>query len=745
MEKKFLDILMVYPSGGSIYISNFRHNLGSAYILAYLQEKKFKAEQFLSKDSYNIKECVQKIIRYRPKVVGFTVYDTNYMQCVLISNGLKTSNSNIIIIFGGPTATVNSKEILESNKNVDLCVKCEGEETVHELLLTLSKNNYELVKTDLDKIKGITFRKGGKIIMNPERNALLSKKLIKNCLDEYPSPYLSNVIPPSEAYHVGIITTRGCNQNCVYCNCSILSKRNIFFHSIERVIEELIYLNDNIQYKRPIPINDDSFTLIPTRAKRICEAIIENNLKIPLFCITRCDKINEELLDLMKQAGFVSVGFSLESAVPRVLRNIGKVTAPESIPSENFDKEIAFIEKLKQMTSYAKKIGIEIVYVNIMVGLPGETIQDAEKTIDVVKRLDIDFYTHNNFHIFRGTPIYENHKKYGYKIKPAGQNNKIFIKNNYPFDVYKIKLAPKSATERNSRVIDYQNLKILSMDTKRTVQKPFFDNVIINSNIIKQSLVKWIQVNLAINGTIIQTYSNKFEYDKHKKKNLTTLNNHFLPTMYYESYYWENINDTKILKSGRMTYLGENIGMPIILKNTHSTMEEYKEGDISMENLISTDNTLIDTKALYSLLVRLSKSDNSFQYLMKSKPLPQFQNLCRWTNNQANCRTLETAIIGNDDSIRICWHSDPVGKVGTSFSEIIHYLKQQDKIEREKRKCDECVKSKNCVKCFFPFPLSSEKFCEYIKASDTTFPAKLINSLNLVKDFIYKPITLLDF
>ena len=736
---------MIFPSGGVLNLSSYNQNLGSAYVIAYLRKNGFRAEQFISKESFNVKECVKKIANYNPKIVGFTVYEKNYMQCVLISKGLKAHNSKIIIVFGGPTPSVQSKEILESTSSIDLCVRWEGEETMLKLLTTLSENSFNLIQANLDNIKGITFRNEDKIITNPDSNILLSNRLIKNYLDNYPSPYLSKVIPASEAFPTGIITARGCNQNCVYCNCAIISKRNIFLHSIERVIEELSFLNEYNKFESPVPINDDGFTIIPSRAKRICERIIETNIKVPLSCITRCDKITEELLDLMREAGFASIGFSLESAVPRVLRAIGKVNPPKSMPSEKFVKEMEFIEKLKNMTSYAKKIGMYPVFVSIMIGLPGETIEDAQKTIELVKKLDIDFYTHNYLHIYKGTPLYRNYKSYGYKIEPIGQKNTILLNNNFPFDVYKVKLAPKSAIETNSKVIDYNILKILSFNLKRENMKTFFDNIIINSDFIKPTLVKWIQENLAINGTIIHIYSNKLKYMKFHKENEATLYNEFSPTMYYESYYWENSNKAYMLKPGRTHLLGEQTGLYIKLQNAASALEDYKEGNTSMENLICSDHTTIDTRAIYNLLNEISKSEDSFDYLLERRLLPQFQNLCRWTKDQSNCQKLETAIIGDDDSIRICWHSDPIGKVGISFSNIMRNLQHLKKEKVERRKCNKCIKNETCLKCIFPYPLSSEEYCEIKRKNDTNKPAYIINTFNILKDFLYMPINPLDY
>ncbi len=745
MNKKPLDLLMVFPSGGDLYFRNFKHHLGSAYIITYLKKHGFNVEQFISVDTYNVKQCVKKIMEDMPQIIGFTVYDTNFMQCALISEGIKSYNSDIIIIFGGPTSSVQSKEILETIKSVDICVRREGEEIVLELLNNLANSSFKLNKVDFSNIKGITFRKEGEIVINPESNILLSNLSIPNYIDKYPSPYLSNIIPISEAFPIGIITGRGCNQNCIYCNCAVMSKKNIFFHSLDRVIDELKSINEYKKFLSPVPIVDDTFTILPNRAKEICESIIENDIKIPLSCTTRCDKVNENLLDLMKRAGFVSIGFSLESAVPKVLNTIGKVRPPGNIESENFEKERNFIKKLKHMASYAKKIGIRKVYASIMVGLPGESIKDAQKTIKLINQLDIDFYTHNIFHIYKGTPIYQNHKNYGYNIEPMGEKNRILTENDFPFDVYKIELSPKCAAIKHNRVIDFDIIKILSLNTKRSKPKTFFDNAIINSDVIKPSIVKWLQENLAINGPLIQIYSNKLQYKKLYEKNRRILHNEFSPTSFYEIYYRENVSNIPALKSERADLFGDLIGYPIILKNTYRIMKEYRKGYRGLPYLISVDHEIFDTKALYDFLIKISKYNDIFKNLLDSKPLPHFQQLCRWTESQANCLTLETVIIGSDDSIRICWYSDPIGKIGNSFQEIVKNIEKLQNAKIKRRNCIKCDENKTCVKCLFPFPLSSEEYCEYKKSFSTSKPAKILDTFSLVYKLIFRPINLLEF
>lgn len=734
---------MVFPSGGDFYVPNFAYNLGSAYIIGYLRKSGYVAEQFIANDSFNVEVCVKKILKHNPKIVGFTVYDSNYMQCALISNGLKTYNSDILIIFGGPTPSVQSKTILENVLSVDICVKWEGEETLVNLLNRLTHNEFKLDKVDLSNIKGIAFRKDKKIVINPDSKVLLLNKCVKDYLDNYPSPYLTKIIPTSEAARTGIITARGCNQNCIYCNSAVISNRNIFFHSIDRVIEELKLLSKNSDFIGPVPIMDDAFTIIPDRARQICERILENEINIPLSFITRCDKINEDLLDLMKQTGFISVGFSLESAVPRVLRSIGKVNPPNS--KANFDKEKKFIERLNKMTNYAKKIGMSPVFVSIMVGLPGESLKDAKKTMKLVSQLNMDFYAHNYLHIFKGTPLYQNHLDYGYKITAWGKNNNIITHNDFPFDINKVKLAPKSEAESNRKVIDYKIQKIISLIPKREDVKPYFDNIIINSDIIKPNLIKWIQGNLKINGTIVHLYSDRKNFNKYNITNNQVLYNDLIPTMFYECYYQDYSKNKSLFRSKVMASSGDQIGLVFALEKTYSALEEYIKGKKGMENTICIDLDSNDAQSLYKYLIRVLNSGDGLNYLLESAPLPHLQTLCRWTSNHANCKKLETAIIDNEDNIRFCWQMDPIGKVGDKFDRLLENLQKIYEEQVRIRNCINCSRYETCIKCVCSKPLTFDKYCEFKRKNNTIDPAKIINSVDILKDLMYKQINRFDF
>ena len=131
--------------------------------------------------------------------------------------------------------------------------------------------------------------------------------------------------------------------------------------------------------------------------------------------------------------------------------------------------------------------------------------------------------------------------------------------------------------------------------------------------------------------------------------------------------------------------------------------------------------------------------------MLDSKALPIFQALCRWSSSQANCQKFETAIIGGDSSIKICWYSDPIGTIGNTFPDLNFKLKQLQKEESERRNCRDCIRNNTCLKCPFPFPLSSKEYCEFKKISHTSETTSLINSFNILKDLLLQPTNPQDF
>jgi len=736
--QKTADCLFVFSPDKESRGSCFEYHLGSAYIISYLKSQGFRAHQFIHSDPVNIKGCVKKILDYNVKIVGFTVYNSNFNISALIAAQIKKASPNTLIVLGGPCPSVHYEFIMSAYSFVDACFLNESEETFLQFITELSKTNFNYIRSDFSGINGISYRYSERIYTNPENHTIRNHSDFRNHLDKYPSPFLSGIIPPAESHKVGLLTARGCNQNCVYCNCAVLSDRRFSTHSIDRVVEELDLISRYLKSNQVLSFNDDAFTLIPHRAARICKALIENRINIQLSCITRCDCIDEGLLDLMREAGFVSIGFSLESANPSILRRIGKVHVAEDAPTHNLEKEIRFIESLDRMTAYAKKIGIKSIVVSIMVGLPGETINEAQQTIEAIDRnKNIDLYSHNFLSIFKGTPLFTDYKKYGYKIRNIN-NNPIFTEVTYPEEnIRKISILPKSTLHQEKKYTDNDTLGILSLKSVQLEETSGFNNIILQSDRVQGKFVKWLKDILTINGTIIQIYSNEKAMTSLEKRNYEMFIKYFSPSLNIRSYCIRKIKDGFLLLSSQSLLLrnnNENDNIKI------SDFEKIKSGlSDSKENFIKTlcrEADYRDSVAAFSFLCGVSREKDPFSYLIENNTLPYFANLCKWTRDVANCVNSSTLIINEKHEIRFCWYGGKMGLVGQSYNELIKNLESEKKEVIARRNCGQCEVRDNCIKCPFPFPLPETEYCKSKISTDVTHAAELIISLDQIKQVL---------
>ncbi|OFY68467.1 MAG: hypothetical protein A2V64_00120 [Bacteroidetes bacterium RBG_13_43_22] len=732
-----LDCAFIFPPGGGFESNFFFYNIGSAYIISFLRQHGYKAEQYVCREHINLENCVKEIIITNPRVVGFTVFNTNFLTSILIARQIRAISPKIIIVFGGPAATSYSEFILNRYPFIDACFRNEGEETFLQFLSRLTESKFDFVKTDLGNIKGVTYRYEDSVIINPDSNILAENSIFQDYLDKYPSPYLSGIIPGADAFTTGLLTARGCNQHCIYCNCAVLSKRKITTHSVERVISELDYLSGYSDEGRVLNFYDDAFSLIQQRAKTICKTIIENRIRISLSCITRCDCADEELLDLMKEAGFISIAFSLESATPKILRIIGKVHKAEDNPSDALEKETMFIEKFGKMTAYAKKIGIRKVFSSVMTGLPGETLEEANKTIEKIDSChDIDSYSQNLFTIYHGTPLYDTYRKYGYKVD-FPDNNPVFSRTIYPDDVvYKVKISSKSQFHETQKSLHNSTLRILSLAHEKNCKKGWFNNVILFSDTADRDFVDWLKMILAINGTIIQIYSDETALSGNSDKNHENYIRYCTPSLNIRDCYLERDGNLLLVcyRSPLLRSVKEKIVMKICdFKHVKTNLTNPEVDFIKVMCKESDSN---DAGLAYTYFSEVKKEKDLFNYLINKKPFPYFANLCKWTKDLANCSEKNTLFVNDRSEVRLCWYGQNIGKAGQTYNTLIKNFEYYQQMISEQRKCNICNAKDHCNKCISPFPLSDEEFCSRQIGNDISSVAELYRSVDAFKQYI---------
>jgi len=340
--------------------------LGLAYIAAML-ENDFEVRIFdCVAMGWDLERYGEELKKFSPDIVGITAMTPTLSSAAELAKTTKRILPNAKIVLGGPHITLLSEETMKEIPELDFGIMGEGEYVMRELAIAL-KNGKPL------DFKGIVYRKDGKIVSNGR------SELIQN-LDALPFP--ARHLLPMDKYtkvvgepkkFVTMMTARGCPYNCIFCAKAIFG-RIYRERSVKNVIEEIVQLKKEYGIKE-IVFYDDSFTLNRDRIMKLCDEMIKLDYRIKWKCETRVNLVDEELLKKMKKAGCYVIAYGIESGVQKNLDFLAKGVKLEDI------------RKAVEMT---KKAGIE-VEAYFIIGIPGETKEDAERTIKFAKELDVDY------------------------------------------------------------------------------------------------------------------------------------------------------------------------------------------------------------------------------------------------------------------------------------------------------------------------------------------------------------------
>lgn len=165
--------------------------------------------------------------------------------------------------------------------------------------------------------------------------------------------------------------TRGCPYKCAYCH-KIWPKSHVY-RSAEHIFNELkIYYDMGV---RRFSFIDDIFNLNVENSSKFFKMVIDNRLDINLFFPNgvRADLLTKDYMDLMVEAGTVSVAFALETASPRLQKMIGK-----NLNLEKFQANLEYM---------SLKYPNVITEMFTMHGFPTETQEEAMMTLEFIKNM----------------------------------------------------------------------------------------------------------------------------------------------------------------------------------------------------------------------------------------------------------------------------------------------------------------------------------------------------------------------
>lgn len=360
--------------------------LGLYYVGALLKAHGYDVNILNWHDMSNAPDKIRQILRQEaPDVIGFSILHANRWGGIDIARIAKQILPEVKIVFGGIGTTFLWKHLLTHFREVDFAVLGEGEYSFLQLIQCLEKKD----ENATNKISGLAFRKGRKILKTGDAEAI-------HDLDLLPMPALY-----FDFQH--LVSSRGCPANCSFCGSPRFWNRKVRFHSPEYFVEQLELL-----CKRGITffyVSDDTFTMKKDRVINICKLILEKNLNITWFAISRVNYVDEEMLLWMRKAGCIQISYGVESGSEKIRQVLNK-----NIQYEDITRAFALT------TRYGILARAYFIY-----GAPGETSETIQQTLDLIseiKPLSAIFYI---LDIFPGTSLYRDF------LERTGLNDDIWL------------------------------------------------------------------------------------------------------------------------------------------------------------------------------------------------------------------------------------------------------------------------------------------------------------------------------
>jgi len=242
--------------------------------------------------------------------------------------------------------------------------------------------------------------KDGMVVHNPDRPDLQDldnmphvTEVYKRDLDvtRYNVPFL--LYP-----YVSLYTTRGCPAQCTFCLWpQTLSGHPWRKRSTDDVAAEMAKAKQLWPDVKEFFFDDDTFNIQKVRTIELCAKL--KPLGLTWSCTSRVTT-DFETLKAMKEAGCRLLIVGYESGDPQILKNI---------------KKGATVERARQFTKDCHKLGL-VIHGDFIIGLPGETRETIETTINFAKELDVETIQVSVAHAYPGTELYDYAMKNGFIV-----------------------------------------------------------------------------------------------------------------------------------------------------------------------------------------------------------------------------------------------------------------------------------------------------------------------------------------
>jgi radical SAM superfamily enzyme YgiQ (UPF0313 family) len=351
--------------------------LGLAYIASSLRGGGHRVTLLDGKlAELSVEQIIEGAADAAPDLIGMTV---EFPMCGRIADRIK-ERLQVPIVIGGAHVNAVKAAVLEECPSIDYACIGEGEHLVLELAAALESG------ASVADIPGLAFRNRD-VIAGAGHVGYSSER-------PYPKDYDPLPFPAWDLFNTGeqipVLTHRGCPFHCTFCGHNSGFKAR--FRTPQNVVEEIIH---DVEMYKPeiIRFEDETFGLDLKRTKTIIQLIMQNGLhkKVRFSAQTRVDKIDEEFVNMLKEANFETLELGVETGNAKIMESI---------------KKRITLEQVENAVYLAKKSDLR-VWCKFILGHPGETIDTIRDTLRFIWKLNPDQLSVSIMTPYPGTPIHE--------------------------------------------------------------------------------------------------------------------------------------------------------------------------------------------------------------------------------------------------------------------------------------------------------------------------------------------------
>lgn len=369
--------------------------LGTMFAASFVREHGYSVAMFDAMLADSEDEWAVALDQYQPQYAVLFEDNFNYLSkmCLLnmreaafnMTQMAKARGTTVIIC--GADATDHYQKYLE--RGADYIIRGEGEHTLAELMAILTGRS-DAALTD---VAGLAF------VDDAGELQLTLPRPVMKALDELPFPAwdlvdttrYENIWREHHGYYsVNMVTTRGCPYKCNWCAKPIWGQRyNV--RSAQNVADELEWLHTHVKPDH-VWFADDIMGLKPGWIQAFADEVEQRDIQIPFKCLSRADLlVVDDTVDAMRRAGAKTIWIGAESGSQKILDAMDKGTQVEQIYEARQKLGVAGIES-----------GFFLQF-----GYPGETREDIEHTLQMVRDLLPDDIGISVSYPLPGTPFYE--------------------------------------------------------------------------------------------------------------------------------------------------------------------------------------------------------------------------------------------------------------------------------------------------------------------------------------------------